>query len=168
MSKNEVYIISAIAEHKPGVLHRISNMFRRRGFNIESISVGEAEQRNLARMTITIRGSEETVEQVVKQLTKLIDVIKVKNLDPKNTVTRELALIKVNTSNARIRSDVINYTNIFKGRIVDVAHESLTIEVTGDQEKINAFINLMKAFGVKEIARTGVTALPRGIKSTES
>jgi len=163
--KEEMRIISAVVEHRPGVLHSVSNMFRRRGFNIESISVGVAEQQDLARMTITIRGDEGTVEQVVKQLKKLIDVVKVSILDPTSTVTRELALIKVSTSDARVRSDVINYTEIFKGHVVDVAHESLVVEITGDSDKINAFVDLMKPFGVKEIARTGITALPRGMRS---
>lgn len=169
MKNNEenFYIISAIVEHKPGVLHSISNMFRRRGFNIESISVGESEQKDLARMTITIKGDEALIEQVVKQLKKLISVIKVDILNPKNTVARELALIKVNTPDAKIRSDVINYTEIFKGHVVDVSHESLVIEITGDTNKINAFIELMKPFGIKEIARTGITALLRGMKSVK-
>lgn len=158
-------IIAAIVEHKPGVLHRVSNMFRRRGFNIESLSVGPSERTDLARMTITIRGDERLVEQVVKQLNKLIDVIKVNTLDPTSTVTRELALIKMSTSDARVRSDVINYAEIFKGHVVDVSHESLIVEITGDSDKINAFIDLMKPFGVKEIARTGITALSRGMKS---
>jgi len=159
------YIIAAIVEHKPGVLYNVSNMFRRRGFNIQSISVGPTERKDLARMTITIQGDEKLVEQMVKQLNKLIDVIKVSILDPKNTVARELALVKVNTQDAKARSDVINYTEIFKGHVVDVSHESLTVEITGAPEKINAFIDLMKTFGVKEIARTGITALPRGRKS---
>jgi acetolactate synthase-1/3 small subunit len=168
MEKEEkVYMISALVEHKPGVLYSVSNMFRRRGFNIESISVGEAEQPDLARMTITIKGDEALVEQVVKQLKKIISVIKVSILDPKNTVSRELALIKVSTPDARVRSDVINYTEIFKGHVVDVAHESLIIEITGDTDKINAFIELMKPFGIREIARTGIAALPRGMKSVK-
>ena len=167
IGEEKIYVISALVEHKPGVLYSVSNMFRRRGFNIESISVGEAERPDLARMTITIRGNETTVEQVVKQLKKLICVIKVSILDPENAVSRELALIKVSTPDARIRSDVINYTEIFKGHIVDVAHESLMIEITGDSEKINAFIDLVKPFGIKEIARTGITALVRGPKPIE-
>ena len=166
MRKRErMYTISAIVEHKPGVLYSISNMFRRRDFNIETISVGAAEQKDLARMIITINGDERTVEQVVKQMNKLIDVVKVSILDPKNTVARELALVKVNTLEARVRSDVINYTEIFKGHVVDVAHDSLIVEITGDSEKINAFIDLMRPFGVKEIARTGITALSRGMRS---
>jgi len=158
-------MISAIVEHKPGVLFTISNMFRRRGFNIESISVGVSEQPDLARMTITIKGDESLIEQVIKQLRKIISVVKVSVLDPKNTVARELALIKVSTPDTKTRSDVINYTEIFKGHIVDVAHDSLIIEITGDEEKINAFIDLMKPFGIKEIARTGIAALPRSMRS---
>jgi len=160
------YIISSLVEHKPGVLYQVSNMFRRRGFNIETITVGESEQAGLARMTITIRGDERIVEQVVKQLNKLLDVVKVSILDPESTVTRELALIRINTPNATVRSDVINYTEIFKGKVVDVAHDSLMVEMTGDSDKITAFIELMKSFGVREIARTGITALPRGMRST--
>ncbi|MEM0010107.1 MAG: acetolactate synthase small subunit [Candidatus Bathyarchaeia archaeon] len=164
--EEKTYMISAIVEHKPGVLFTISNMFRRRGFNIESISVGASEQPDLARMTITIKGDESIVEQVIKQLRKIISVVKVSLLDPRVTVARELALIKVNTPDTKTRSDVINYTEIFKGHIVDVAHDSLIIEITGDEDKINAFIELMKPFGIKEIARTGIAALPRGMKST--
>ncbi len=160
------YIISSLVKHKPGVLYQVSNMFRRRGFNIETITVGESEQAGLARMTITINGDERTVEQVVKQLNKLLDVVKVSILDPESTVTRELALIRINTPNASVRSDVINYTEIFKGKVVDVAHDSLMVEMTGDSDKITAFIELMKSFGVREIARTGITALPRGMRST--
>ena len=167
MSKEEKYIIAAIVEHKPGVLYSVSNMFRRRGFNIESISVGPTEKRDLARMTITINGDERTVEQVVKQLNKLIDVVKVSILDPANTVVREMVLIKVSTPDARLRSDVINYTEIFKGHVVDVSHESLVVEITGAPDKIDAFIDLMKPLGVKEISRTGATALSRGTKSVK-
>lgn len=161
----ETHIIAAIVEHKPGVLYRVSNMFRRRGFNIESITVGPVEPRDLARMTITVKGDEKTVEQVIKQMSKLIDVIKVSRLDPANIVTREMALIKVHAPNSRARSDIINYANIFRARVVDVSLESLMVEITGDSEKIDAFIELMKPFGVKEIARTGITALSRGTKA---
>jgi len=166
MPKEEkMYIVSAIVEHKPGVLYSVSNMFRRRGFNIETITVGAAEQKDLARLTVTIKGDERMVEQSVKQLQKLIDVVKVSILMPENTVSRELALVKVNTVDTKIRSDVINYTEIFKGHVVDVAHDSLVVEITGDSDKINAFIELMRPFGLKEIARTGVTALSRGMRS---
>jgi acetolactate synthase-1/3 small subunit len=165
MSKEQNHIISAIVEHKPGVLYTVANLFRRRGFNIESISVGPIEQSDLARMTITVKGDERTIEQVVKQLNKLVDVIKVSRLDPISIVTRELALIKVRALDTKARSDVINYADIFRARVVDVSSESLMVEITGTSDKIDAFLDLMKPFGVKEVARTGITALSRGVKS---
>ncbi|MCZ2856570.1 MAG: acetolactate synthase small subunit [Candidatus Bathyarchaeota archaeon] len=165
MGKEKNQIISTIVEHKPGVLYIVANLFRRRGFNIESISVGSTEQSDLARMTITVKGDERTIEQVVKQLNKLIDIIKVSRLDPANIVTRELALIKVRALDTKVRSDVINYADIFRARVVDVSSESLMVEITGTSDKITAFLDLMKPFGVKEVARTGVTALSRGVKS---
>lgn len=165
MAKEKKHIISTIVEHKPGVLYIVANLFRRRGFNIESISVGTTEQSDLARMTITVKGDERTIEQVIKQLNKLVDVIKVSKLDPANIVTRELALIKVRALDTKVRSDVINYADIFRARVVDVSSESLMVEITGTSDKITAFLDLMRPFGVKEIARTGVTALSRGVKS---
>ena len=161
----ETHIISTIVEHRPGVLYEVSNMFRRKGFNIESISVGSDSHDDLARMTITVRGDEDTVEQVIKQLHKLIDVIKVVKLDPSRSVIREMALVKVHVADSNTRSDVIQYANIFRGNIVDVAPDSLMIQITGDPEKINAFIDRMQNFGVKEVARTGITALQRGGKA---
>jgi acetolactate synthase-1/3 small subunit len=165
MAKEHNHIISTIVEHKPGVLYTVANLFRRRNFNIENISVGPAEEVGLARMTITVRGDDRTIEQVVKQLNKLIDVIKVTRLDPGHIVTRELALIKVNAPNPKVRSDLINYADIFRARVVDVSSESLMVEITGTSDKVDAFIDIMKPFGVKEVARTGVTALSRGAKS---
>lgn len=159
------HIISALVEHKPGVLYSVSNMFRRRAFNIESITVGPAEQRDIARMTIVVNADERILEQVVKQLNKLIDVIKVSVLDPAASVVREMVLVKVHTPNSNVRSDVINYVNVFRGRVVDIAPDSLIVEITGDPDKINAFIDLVRNFGIKELARTGVTALSRGLKS---
>jgi acetolactate synthase-1/3 small subunit len=159
----QTWIIAALVEHKPGVLYKVSNMFRRRNFNIESISVGSTEQ-GMARMTITVAGDESTVEQLVKQMAKLVDIIKVSTLEPGNSVVRELALIKVHIPSTTARSDVIQYANIFRGRVVDVSPESLIIEVTGTSDKINAFIELMRSFGVMELARTGITALARGPK----
>jgi len=160
---NQTWIIAALVEHKPGVLYKVSNMFRRRNFNIESISVGPTEQ-EMARMTITVTGDETIVEQLVKQLAKLVDIIKVSTLESENSVIRELALIKVHIPNTTARSDVIQYANIFRGRVVDVSPESLIIEVTGTSDKINAFVELMRSFGVMELARTGITALIRGPK----
>ena len=159
------YILVAIVENKPGVLYRISNMFRRRNFNIESIVVGASEIKDLARMTITVKGDEYTIEQIVKQLKKLIDVIKVSKLDINKSIIRELALIKVHTSDSKAKSDVINYANIFRGRIVDVSEDSMTIEITGSSDKIDAFIELMRVYGIKELARTGAVAMSRNFKS---
>ncbi|HLE75522.1 MAG TPA: acetolactate synthase small subunit [Candidatus Bathyarchaeia archaeon] len=165
MENGKTKVISAIVENKPGVLHSVANMFRRRGFNIESITVGPTEQKGLARMTITVKSDEKTIEQVVKQMNKLIDVVKVSRLDPENIVTRELALVKVNVPDTKTRSDIINCVEVFRGHVVDVSPETLGIEITGTPDKIDAFLNLMKTFGIIELARTGLTALSRGTKS---
>jgi acetolactate synthase-1/3 small subunit len=165
MENGRTKVIAALVENKPGVLHSIANMFRRRGFNIESITVGHMEQKGLARMTITVNGDDKTIEQVIKQMHKLIDVVKVSGLEPENIVTRELVLIKVNVPDTKIRSDVINCVEVFRGRVVDVSPETLTIEITGTPNKVDAFLNLMKTYGIMELARTGITALSRGPKS---
>ena len=146
-------------------LHGVSNLFRRRNFNIESITVGPSERKDIARMTITVNEDEKTIVQVVKQVAKLIDVLKVEELEPGNFVMRELALIKVNSPTAKERSDIINCVEVFRGRVIDVSTDSLTVEITGTPDKIDAFLNLMKATGVIELARTGITALARGAKS---
>ncbi|MBN1358579.1 acetolactate synthase small subunit [Candidatus Bathyarchaeota archaeon] len=165
MGNKETKVIAALVENKPGVLHSVANMFRRRDFNIESITVGPTEQHDLSRMTITVNGDEKTLEQVVKQMSKLIDVVKVSRLEPENIVTRELALVKVNIPDNKSRSDVINCVEVFRGRVVDVSPESLTMEITGTPDKIDAFLNLMRTYGIMELARTGLTALSRGISS---
>jgi acetolactate synthase-1/3 small subunit len=165
MENKKTRVIAALVENKPGVLHSVSNMFRRRGFNIESITVGRTEQEDLSRMTITVKGDEKTLEQIVKQMNKLIDVVKVSQLEPENIVTRELALIKVNIPDNKSRSDVINCVDVFRGRVVDVSPEALTIEITGTPDKIDAFLNLMRTYGIMELARTGLTALSRGVRS---
>ena len=167
MAQEHNHIISIIVENKPGVLYTVSNLFRRRGFNIDNISVGPTEEIGLARMTIMVKGCDRTIEQVVKQLNKLMDVVKVTRLDPEHIVTRELALIKVNALNTKARSDIINYADIFRSRVVDVSSETLMIEITGTSEKIDAFLCLMKPFGIKEVARTGITSLSRGNKSVK-
>lgn len=165
METGKTKVISVLVENKPGVLHGISNLFRRRNFNIESITVGPTQQQNISRMTITINGDEKTIDQVVKQVAKLIDVLKVDELSQGNFVMRELALIKVNVPSPKERSDIINCVDVFRGRVIDVSTDSLTVEITGSPDKIDAFLNLMKTFGVIELARTGITALARGAKS---
>ncbi len=159
------FLISTIVENKPGVLHKIANMFSRRGFNIESLSVGETVGQDLARMTIIIKGDEATAEQLIRQLGKLIDVINVTLLDPNGSVERELALIKLKLNRTEDRVTIMDYTNIFRGRIIDVATDSVVVEITGTPNKMNAFINLTSRFGILEIARTGITALSRGSES---
>ena len=165
MEAGQTKVISVLVENKPGVLHGVSNLFRRRNFNIESITVGPSQNSEIARMTITVNGDEKTLEQVVKQLAKLIDVLKVEELEPGHFVMRELALIKVNVPTPKERSDIINCVEVFRGRIIDVSTDSLTVEITGTPDKLDAFMNLMKTNGVIELARTGITALARGAKT---
>jgi acetolactate synthase-1/3 small subunit len=165
MESGQKQIISVLVENKPGVLHGVANLFRRRNFNIESITVGPSQNSEIARMTITVNSDEKTLEQVVKQLAKLIDVLKVEELEPGKYVMRELALIKVNVPTPKERSDIINCVDVFRGRIIDVSTDSLTVEITGTPDKLDAFLNLMKTNGVIELARTGITALARGAKT---
>jgi len=164
MDEQRTHIISALVLHKPGVLQRVAGLFTRRGFNIENITVGTSENEDMARMTIIAQGDEKVLEQITKQLNKLIDVIKVRDLEPESTVKRELCLIKIHAPAERIRSEVIQYANIFRGRIIDVSPETLTVEITGSPEKIEALIELLRGFGIKEIARTGPTAISRGMQ----
>jgi acetolactate synthase I/III small subunit len=166
MEAGKTKVISVLVENKPGVLHMIANLFRRRNFNIESITVGPTEQKDIARMTITVNEDEKTVvDQVIKQVAKQIDVLKVGELEQGNFVMRELALVKVKVKDSKERSDIINFVEVFRGRIIDVSTDSITVEITGAPDKIDAFLNLMKTFGIIELARTGITALARGAKS---
>jgi len=166
--KSEGHIVAAIVENKPGVLFRVTNMIRRRGFNIDSISVGAMNGGKLARMTLVIRGDERTIEQVTKNLRKLVETLKVSRLEFNDSVLRELALMKIHVVDSKARSDIMHYSRIFRGRIVDVASDSMVVEVTGEPKKIDAFLNLIKGFGIKELARTGMTALSRGSKSIKA
>ncbi|MBM4240495.1 MAG: acetolactate synthase small subunit [Euryarchaeota archaeon] len=165
MEDQRTHIISALVLHKPGVLQRIAGLFTRRGFNIDSITVGTSEHADIARITIIAKGDERVLEQITKQLNKLIDVIKVRDLDPESTVKRELCLIKVHAPSEQVRSEVVQYASIFRGRIIDVSPETLTIEITGASDKIDALIDMVRSFGIKEIARTGPTAISRGTKT---
>lgn len=155
------HTLVAIVQDKPGVLNRMASLFRRRGFNIESIAVGHSEVPNLSRVTIIVNGSNAIVEQVRKQLDKLIDVVKVSDISGDNMTMRELALVKVR-ANSATRSEIIEIADIFRANIVDVASDSLTIEVTGDEDKIESMFKLLKGFGIREIARTGRVAMVRG------
>jgi acetolactate synthase I/III small subunit len=158
------YTLVALVEDKPGVLNRIASLFRRRAFNIQSLTVGGSEHPGLSRMTIVAGGDSAQVEQVRKQLEKLINVVRVSDITEEDMVTRELALIKVKAT-ASTRSEIIQIVDIFRANIVDVAPGSLTVEVTGDEDKLNSLLVLLRNFGVKELSRTGKIALTRGTSS---
>ncbi len=155
------HTLVALVADRPGVLNRMASLFRRRGFNIESIAVGHSELPHLSRMTIVVDGTTTMVEQVRKQLDKVIDVIKVSDITGEGTITRELALIKVKVTPAT-RSEVMQVVDIFRANIVDVAPDSVTVEVTGDEQKIDSLYNLLRGFGIKEVTRTGRVAMTRG------
>ena len=155
------HTLVALVGDKPGVLNRMVSLFRRRGFNIESIAVGHSEVPHLSRVTIVVNGSTAMVEQVRKQLDKVVDVVKVADITGDNITIRELALIKVRATSAT-RSEIIEIADIFRASIVDVASDSLTIEITGDEDKIESMLKLLRGFGIREIARTGRIAMVRG------
>lgn len=159
------HVLAVLVEDKPGVLTRVAGLFSRRGFNIDNIAVGETITPGISRMTLTVAGNEKIVEQVMKQLHKLVNVIKVSNLSEEPSVMRELMLIKVNAEVGN-RSDIQQVVETFRGKVVDVSPDSMIIEVTGNEEKMEAIKLLLKHFGIKEIARTGKVALLRGSRIT--
>jgi len=154
------HTLVALVEDKPGVLNRVASLIRRRGFNIESIAVGHSELPGLSRMTIVVDGATTAVEQVRKQLEKVIEVVKVADITEGRIIARELALIKVHATSAT-RSEIIQIVDIFRANIIDVSPDSLIVEVTGDEEKIDSLYSLLKKFGIKELTRTGRIALQR-------
>jgi len=160
------HTLSVLVSNKPGVLTHVSGLFSRRGYNIDSLTVGVTENPEISRMTIVAHGDEHVIEQVTKQLNKLIDVIKVIDVTPMEAVDRELALIKV-AAKAQSRSEVIQIVDIFRAKIIDVSADSIMIEITGSGDKINALEELMRPFGIKEMVRTGKVALVRGSKLTQ-
>ncbi|MFE5323824.1 acetolactate synthase small subunit [Paenibacillus sp. NPDC056579] len=155
------HTISVLVNNQPGVLQRVSGLFGRRGFNIESITVGESEEAGLSRMVIVTTGDEKTLEQVSKQLYKLIDVIKVIDLSSNPMVARELALIKV-SAEPSARPEILGVVETFRAAVVDIGPSSLIVQVVGDSEKIDAMVELLKPYGIRELSRTGVTAMIRG------
>ncbi|MGA2143103.1 MAG: acetolactate synthase small subunit [Brevinematales bacterium] len=155
------YTLSVLVENHFGVLARVSGLFSARGYNISSLTVAETEDPTVSIMTIVVDGDERVIDQVKKQLNKLIDVIKVKDLTEQGHVSRELALVKVAIEASR-RREIIEIADVFKGRIVDISNETLTIEVTGDTKKIDTIIGLLKTYEIREMARTGKVALIRG------
>ena len=158
------HVLSVLVKNSSGVLSRVSGLFSRRGYNIDSLTVGRTEDEKISRMTIAIVGDNDTLEQVKKQLDKLEDVIKVIDLKSGNSVYRELVLIKVK-ADAEKRAAINEIVTIFRSKIIDVTVDTLTIELTGDESKITALIKLMEEYGIQELVRTGVTALERGDKN---
>ena len=158
------HTLVALVEDKPGVLNRIASLFRRRSFNIQSLAVGSSEKPGLSRMTIVTIGDSAQIEQVRKQLEKLINVVKVSDITDEAVVNRELALIKVKATPIS-RSEIMQIVDIFRANIVDVATGSVTVEVTGDEDKVNSLLGLLRDFGIKEVSRTGRIALTRGSSS---
>ena len=161
MSTVSTHTLSVLVEDKPGVLARVAALFSRRGFNIQSLAVGATEQKHLSRMTIVVEVEDFPLEQVTKQLNKLINVIKIVEQDEDQSVSRELALIKVRTD-ATTRSQVIEAVNLFRAKVVDVSTESLTIEATGTPEKLEAFLRVLEPYGIREIVQSGIVSLSRG------
>ncbi len=160
---DERHTITALVEDRPGVLNRIASLFRRRGYNIVSLAVGQSEIPNLSRMTFVVSAADRSiVEQITKQLYKIIEVVKVADITDADLVSRELALIKVKATSST-RGEIIQMADIFRANIIDVAPESLVIEVTGDEDKIESLYHLLRPFGVKEMMRTGRVAMLRGM-----
>lgn len=158
------HTLTALVEDKPGVLNRVASLFRRRGFNIESLTVGPSEQPNLSRMTIVVDASGTAVDQVARQLFKVIDVVEVSDLPERDAIVRELALVKVGTEAPGSRSEVIELCKIYDATIVDLATDCVVIEITGHEDRIDDMIRIMRPYGVREIVRTGRAAISRAIQ----
>lgn len=159
------HTLAVLVENSPGVLARVAGLFSRRGYNIDSLAVGRTENPAISRMTIVVEGDEHVLEQVSKQLHKLVDVIKINDITAAPHVDREMVMIKVN-ADTNTRGEIMQIAQIFRASIVDYGHKNLTLECTGDQDKINAFEEALDPFGIKELVRTGKIAMMRGAKST--
>ena len=158
------HVLTLLVEDKPGLLTRVAGLFARRGFNIESLAVGHSELEGLSRITVVVDVDALPLEQVTKQLNKLINVVKIVELDPTQAVEREHLLIKVRVDNTT-RSQILEAVNLFRARVVDVAPDALVIEVTGDSGKVQAFLRVLEPYGIKELAQSGLLAIGRGAKS---
>src|SRR5215831_4235761 len=158
------HTLSVLVENKPGVLARISGLFSRRGFNIDSLAVGPTEHPEISRMTIVVGVEDLPLEQVTKQLNKLVNVLKIVELDSSSSVQRELVLVKVR-ADAETRSQVLETVQLFRAKVVDVAPDAVTIEATGNRDKLEAFIRVLEPFGIKELVQSGMVAIGRGAKS---
>ena len=159
------HLLSVLVENKPGVLTRVTSLFARRGFNIDSLAVGPTEDPTLSRITIVVIAEDTPIEQITKQLFKLINVLKIQDLNPAESIDRELVLFKVNAASDR-RHEIIEIANVFRAKVIDVGRNSLTIEATGSSDKLQAMEDLFRAYGIKELARTGKIALARGSRDS--
>jgi len=167
ISPQKEVIIDVLVDHRPGVLYKVSNLFRRRGFNITNVAIGTSEKDQVARMTLTMRGDEREGEQLVKHLENLVDIIKAEIVDASKAVVRELALVKM-APKPEDRLQILSFVDVYRAKIVHLSDDSIIVEASGDSDKIDAFIELSRNFGLKEVARTGLTALSRDQKPTES
>ena len=159
------HVLSLLVENKPGVLARIAGLFSRRGFNIDTLAVGPTEDPDISRITLTVDGAVHPIDQVTKQLHKLVNVIKIRDMEPETTVAREMALFRVSAP-VESRAEIMQFAEIFRGKIIDVTRRSLIVEVTGTWEKIEAFERMVRPFGLVEMARTGEIAISRGRSET--
>jgi len=159
------HILSILVENKPGVLARVAGLFSRRGFNIETLAVGPTDDPNTSRITLTVDGALHPIDQVTKQLHKLVHVIKIRDLEPEETVARELAIFKISADGGS-RGEIMQFTDIFRGKVVDVSKRSVTVEITGTDDKIEAFERMIRPFGLIEMVRTGEIAVSRGRSAT--
>jgi acetolactate synthase-1/3 small subunit len=155
------HVVSALVENRAGTLSRVSGLFSRRGFNIDSLTVGETEDASISRMTIAVTGDDAALEQIIKQLGKLVDVLAVRELDPASCLRREIMLVKIG-ADEKTRPAVIEIAGIFRSRVIDVSPSTITVEATGNMEKLNGLLLLLRPYGVLELARTGLVALERG------
>jgi len=155
------HTMSILVEDHPGVMSRVAGLFTRRGFNIESIAVGHSETRGISRMTIIVSGDQKVLEQVTKQLNKLIDVIRVRDISPQNLIERELVLVKVHTDSLSVRAEIIQLVEIFEAKVVYVERNTITIELSGNEEKVTGLLKLLEPFGIIEIVRGGRIAISR-------
>jgi acetolactate synthase-1/3 small subunit len=161
-AEKKKHIIGVLVEDQPGVLTRLSGMFTRRGFNIDTIIVGKTAMPGISHIVISLTGDDRTIEQVEKQVNKLIDTIKIIDLSPKHSVVREHCLVKI-SSNPKTREDLVNLSKLHKAKVLDICEESIIVEIAGGPEKIDNFLGLIKKYGVKEISRSGINAMQRGL-----
>jgi acetolactate synthase-1/3 small subunit len=159
------HVLSILVENKPGVLARIAGLFARRGFNIQTLAVGPTDDPTVSRITLTVDGAAHPIDQVTKQLHKLVNVIKIRDLEPDETVARELAVFKV-SADGESRAEIMQFTDIFRGKVIDISKRSVTVEITGTDDKIEAFEQMIRPFGLIEMVRTGEIAVSRGRGAT--